>query len=313
MKAIGRHIILEMWGCQNLDSVADRGAGAARDGRGAGCQSARSARLPVQPRWRDRHRHRLRESPGHPYLARTRLCGRGHLHLRRPARAAGGRAGAAAATTHPERVGVMEINRGQLDLPATRRQSAPTRARQQRRGARVRPPIRPAIPAWTGSPSRPTRARAALPRARAAPPARPRQWQSLEVLDLEGPGRTLILAGTLQTSLARGVHLPRAAGPHPDVRAPQSASRADHRRRRRRRAAPRADAPQRRPRPGSGDRPGSRRSRRCASCPRSATAPTRTSEPSCASPTARGFWPKPASASTLSWSIRPIQSGRPRR
>ncbi|MCA1648102.1 MAG: polyamine aminopropyltransferase [Chloroflexi bacterium] len=47
-------------------------------------------------------------------------------------------------------------------------------------------------------------------------------WQSLEVLDLEGPGRALILAGTLQTSLGDEftyheplVHVPLFAHPNP--------------------------------------------------------------------------------------------------
>jgi spermidine synthase len=47
-------------------------------------------------------------------------------------------------------------------------------------------------------------------------------WQSLEVLDLEGPGRTLILGGTLQTSLNDEfmyheplVHVPLFAHPNP--------------------------------------------------------------------------------------------------
>jgi spermidine synthase len=47
-------------------------------------------------------------------------------------------------------------------------------------------------------------------------------WQSLEVLDLEGPGRTLILAGTLQTSLGEEftyheplVHIPMFAHANP--------------------------------------------------------------------------------------------------
>src|SRR5262249_19558085 len=48
------------------------------------------------------------------------------------------------------------------------------------------------------------------------------QWQSLEVLDLEGPGRALILAGTLQTSVSEEftyheplVHIPMFAHPNP--------------------------------------------------------------------------------------------------
>jgi spermidine synthase len=47
-------------------------------------------------------------------------------------------------------------------------------------------------------------------------------WQSLEILDLEGPGRSLILAGTLQTSLNEEftyheplVHIPLFAHPSP--------------------------------------------------------------------------------------------------
>jgi len=48
------------------------------------------------------------------------------------------------------------------------------------------------------------------------------RWQSLEILDLEGPGRSLILAGTLQTSLNEEftyheplVHVPLFAHPNP--------------------------------------------------------------------------------------------------
>jgi spermidine synthase len=47
-------------------------------------------------------------------------------------------------------------------------------------------------------------------------------WQSLEILDLEGPGRSLVLAGTLQTSLNEEftyheplVHIPLFAHPNP--------------------------------------------------------------------------------------------------
>ncbi|MDQ6672165.1 MAG: polyamine aminopropyltransferase [Chloroflexota bacterium] len=47
-------------------------------------------------------------------------------------------------------------------------------------------------------------------------------WQTLEVLDLEGPGRSLILAGTLQTSVGEEftyheplVHIPMFAHPNP--------------------------------------------------------------------------------------------------
>lgn len=47
-------------------------------------------------------------------------------------------------------------------------------------------------------------------------------WQSLEILDLQGPGRSLILAGTLQTSLNEEftyheplVHIPLFAHPNP--------------------------------------------------------------------------------------------------
>jgi spermidine synthase len=48
------------------------------------------------------------------------------------------------------------------------------------------------------------------------------EWQTLEVLDLEGPGRSLILGGTLQTSLGEEftyhellVHIPMFAHPNP--------------------------------------------------------------------------------------------------
>lgn len=47
-------------------------------------------------------------------------------------------------------------------------------------------------------------------------------WQSLEILDLEGPGRTLVLAGTMQTSVNEEftyheplVHIPMFAHPNP--------------------------------------------------------------------------------------------------
>jgi spermidine synthase len=59
-------------------------------------------------------------------------------------------------------------------------------------------------------------------RVRARLHAQQTQWQSLEVLDLEGPGRALILAGTLQTSLNDEftyheplVHIPMFAHPNP--------------------------------------------------------------------------------------------------
>jgi spermidine synthase len=59
-------------------------------------------------------------------------------------------------------------------------------------------------------------------RVRARLHAQQTPWQSLEVLDLEGPGRALILAGTLQTSLGEDftyheplVHIPMFAHPNP--------------------------------------------------------------------------------------------------
>jgi spermidine synthase len=59
-------------------------------------------------------------------------------------------------------------------------------------------------------------------RVRARLHAQQTPWQSLEVLDLEGPGRALILAGTLQTSLGEEhtyheplVHIPMFAHPNP--------------------------------------------------------------------------------------------------
>jgi len=59
-------------------------------------------------------------------------------------------------------------------------------------------------------------------RVRARLHAQQTPWQSLEVLDLEGPGRALILAGTLQTSLGDEytyheplVHIPMFAHPNP--------------------------------------------------------------------------------------------------
>jgi spermidine synthase len=59
-------------------------------------------------------------------------------------------------------------------------------------------------------------------RVRARLHAQQTDWQSLEVLDLEGPGKALILAGTLQTSLGDEftyheplVHIPMFAHPNP--------------------------------------------------------------------------------------------------
>ena len=59
----------------------------------------------------------------------------------------------------PERIGVMEINRGQLDLPEYEVDVAAPQpcVRTQRRSRAARPRTRPSGDAWTtGSPSRPT-------------------------------------------------------------------------------------------------------------------------------------------------------------
>src|ERR1700730_13908903 len=71
-----------------------------------------------------------------------------------------------------------------------------------------------AEPAWAGCEQR--------YRVRARLHAETTPWQTLEVLDLEGPGRALILAGTLQTSLNEEfmyheplVHVPLFAHPNP--------------------------------------------------------------------------------------------------
>lgn len=134
MKAIGRHIILEMWGCQNLDSpeVAER---ALRDMVDA----------------LDVHLLDLKVYPFSPVgVTGMAIVSESHLVIHTwpeygyaavDVFTCGAPRDPEAAIDvlrehfHPERVGVMEINRGQFDLPehnlAPRRErprAAPRRA-----------------------------------------------------------------------------------------------------------------------------------------------------------------------------------------
>jgi len=116
MKAIGRHIILEMWGCQNLDSVATAEE-ALRDMVQALDVNLLDLRVyPFSPvgvtgiAIVSESHLAIHTWPEHGYAAVDIFtCG----EPRDPQ--------AAVEVLHrlydPERVGVMEINRGQLDVP----------------------------------------------------------------------------------------------------------------------------------------------------------------------------------------------------
>jgi S-adenosylmethionine decarboxylase len=129
MKAIGRHIILEMWGCKNLDSVAVAEQ-ALRDMVEALDVNLLDLRVyPFSPVGvtgmaivSESHLV-IHTWPEHGYAAVDIFtCG----EPREPQ--------PAVEVLHrfyePERVGVMEINRGQLDLPQPI--SRPTRMHRQR-------------------------------------------------------------------------------------------------------------------------------------------------------------------------------------
>ncbi|HEY3059236.1 MAG TPA: adenosylmethionine decarboxylase [Chloroflexota bacterium] len=135
MKAIGRHIILEMWGCQNLDSIQTAE------------QALREMVDALDVNLLDLHVYPfspvgvtgmaiVSEShlvihtwPEHGYAAVDIFtCGA----PRDPQEAVN----VLRRHYEPERVGVMEINRGQLDLPQYGR-SAPSREPRQRSRART--------------------------------------------------------------------------------------------------------------------------------------------------------------------------------
>ncbi|HEX8968105.1 MAG TPA: adenosylmethionine decarboxylase [Chloroflexota bacterium] len=116
MKAIGRHVILEMWGCQNLDSV----------------DTAECA-LREMVEALDVHLLDLRVYPFSPVgVTGVAIVSESHLVIhtwpehgyaavdiftcgaqRDPQQAVN----VLRRLFQPERIGVMEINRGQLDLP----------------------------------------------------------------------------------------------------------------------------------------------------------------------------------------------------
>jgi len=116
MKAIGRHIILEMWGCQNLDSV----------------ETAESA-LRDMVKALDVHLLDLKIYPFSPVgVTGMAIVSESHLVIHTwpeygyaavdvfTCGAPRDPQDAIAVLRHhfqPERIGVMEINRGQVDLP----------------------------------------------------------------------------------------------------------------------------------------------------------------------------------------------------
>lgn len=124
MKAIGRHIILEMWGCQNLDSV----------------ETAESA-LREMVQALDVHLLDLKIYPFSPVgVTGMAIVSESHLVIhtwpeygyaavdvftcgapRDPQDAIG----VLRSHFQPERIGVMEINRGQVDLPESPYSAAP--------------------------------------------------------------------------------------------------------------------------------------------------------------------------------------------
>ena len=134
MQAIGRHIILEMWGCQNLDSV-DTAERALRE---------MVAALDV-------HLLDLKVYPFSPVgVTGIAIVSESHLVIhtwpeygyaavdiftcgapRDPKHAVD----ALRQHYQPERVGVMEINRGQMELPESQVQPPRERARSSPRRA----------------------------------------------------------------------------------------------------------------------------------------------------------------------------------
>jgi S-adenosylmethionine decarboxylase len=136
MKAIGRHIILEMWGCQNLDSVqtAERALREMVDALDVnlldlhvypfspvgvtGMAIVSESHLVIHT-W-----------PEHGYAAVDIFtCGA----PREPQDAVD----VLRRHYQPERVGVMEINRGQMDLPQPELALPARLHQQQQRGSRT--------------------------------------------------------------------------------------------------------------------------------------------------------------------------------
>ena len=139
MQAIGRHIILEMWGCQNLESV----------------ETAETA-LREMVVALDVHLLDLRVYPFSPVgVTGMAIVSESHLVIhtwpehgyaavdiftcgapREP------QAAVSVLREHykPERIGVMEINRGQLDLPEYRVDSPRARERGRSSPRRTRTP-----------------------------------------------------------------------------------------------------------------------------------------------------------------------------
>ena len=131
MKAIGRHVILEMWGCQNLNSV-ETAEEALRDMVAALDVNLLDLRVyPFSPVGitgmaivSESHLV-IHTWPEHGYAAVDLFtCG--------APRDPQGAVNVLRRLFQPERIGVMEINRGQLDLPEyeveppAERASAPT-------------------------------------------------------------------------------------------------------------------------------------------------------------------------------------------
>jgi S-adenosylmethionine decarboxylase len=139
MKAIGRHIILEMWGCHNLDSVET---------------AERALREMVVAL--DVHLLDLRIYPFSPVgVTGVAIVSESHLVIhtwpehgyaavdlftcgapRDPDEAVR----VLRRLFRPERIGVMEINRGQLDLPEVDLSREPRRERERPSPRRTRAP-----------------------------------------------------------------------------------------------------------------------------------------------------------------------------
>jgi S-adenosylmethionine decarboxylase len=136
MKAIGRHIILEMWGCQNLDSVE---------------MAERALRDMVDAL--DVHLLDLKVYPFSPVgVTGVAIVSESHLVIHTwpeygyaavdvfTCGAPRDPQAAVAVLRHyfkPERIGVMEINRGQLDLPEENVERQPERGRSTRLHSRA--------------------------------------------------------------------------------------------------------------------------------------------------------------------------------
>ena len=147
MKAIGRHVILEMWGCQNLDSVETAEQALREMVVALDVNLLDLQRLPIQPGRRDGYGHRLgepsgRSTPGPSTATRPSISSPvAHRAIRRM------RSTCCAACYEPERIGVMEINRGQFDLPEYERAARQLehRAAAAPRATARCPPTRPEL------------------------------------------------------------------------------------------------------------------------------------------------------------------------